>query len=278
MLDELRQYGYGWPSVANPLKLVVRGPGHIEMSSCSIALVYNAGEIREEIPLQDCDMMNLLADSVAAELADETTGAIESLEEIFSDIIEAIRRLGHGGMLLVNKCRDLKLFSACRQLECRLLHDLLIRYWSDVKKLRAESGGLVHPLLWQDQRMASPEKLTVASDVTMLENCVRSIGHLAGMDGAIVMDYRCNVVAFNAFISELGKGMDQTNPVDPISSKMPGSKNGGSRGSRHQSAESYVRRVPHSFAFVISQDGGVSAYHNWGDGTVVCKSEPQKLE
>ncbi|MGA9131044.1 MAG: hypothetical protein WB384_03485, partial [Candidatus Sulfotelmatobacter sp.] len=123
-----------------------------------IALVYNAGEIREEIPLQDCDMMNLLADSVAAELADETTGAIESLEEIFSDNIEAIRRLGHGGMLLVNKCRDLKLFSACRQLECRLLHDLLIRYWSDMKTLLAESGGIVHPLLWQHQRMASPEK------------------------------------------------------------------------------------------------------------------------
>ncbi len=158
MLDELRQYGYGWPSAANPLKLVVRGPGHVEMSSCSIALVYKAGEIRKEIPLQDSDVMNLLADLVAAELAEETTGTKQSLKRIFSDIVEAIATLGHGGMLLATKCPDLEEFFPVRQLECRLLHDLLIRYWSDMKTLLAESGGIVHPLLWQHQRMASPEK------------------------------------------------------------------------------------------------------------------------
>ncbi len=112
----------------------------------------------------------------------------------------------------------------------------------------------------------------------MLENCVRSIAHLAGMDGAIVMDYRCNVVAFNAIISKDREGIVQARLVDGNGHEIPEAKACVNRGARHHSAMSYVRRVPHSFAFVISQDGGVSAYHNWGDGTVVCKSEPQKLE
>jgi peptide/nickel transport system permease protein len=43
----------------------------------------------------------------------------------------------------------------------------------------------------------------------------------------------------------------------------------GDRGSRHQSALTYVIRVPDSFAFVISQDGGLSAFHNAGDGQVL---------
>jgi hypothetical protein len=30
-------------------------------------------------------------------------------------------------------------------------------------------------------------------------------------------------------------------------------------------------KVPNSFAFVISQDGGVSAFHNPDNGTVVCE-------
>jgi hypothetical protein len=50
------------------------------------------------------------------------------------------------------------------------------------------------------------------------------------------------------------------------------------RGSRHQSALFYAEHVPNSFAFVISQDGGVSAFHNPGDGTVVCEMGMRVLD
>ncbi len=33
MLNEMREFGYSSSRVANPLKLLIRGPGHIEMSS-----------------------------------------------------------------------------------------------------------------------------------------------------------------------------------------------------------------------------------------------------
>jgi hypothetical protein len=90
---------------------------------------------------------------------------------------------------------------------------------------------------------------------------------LAGMDGAIVMDSTCNVLAFNAIIS---RDADATNPavlVDEINRTLEPAEVGRNRGSRYQSAMSFARRVPHSFAFVISQDGGVTAFHNRGDGT-----------
>ena len=90
------------------------------------------------------------------------------------------------------------------------------------------------------------------------------------MDGAIVMDYGCNVVAFNAIISQDAEGTGQGRLVDRIGRKIPEAVVAGNRGSRHQSALFYAS-VHHSFVFVISQDGVVSAFHNRGDGTVLCE-------
>jgi hypothetical protein len=44
----MREFGYGAIRVANPLKLRIRGPGNIEMSTGGISLLFNAGEIKEE--------------------------------------------------------------------------------------------------------------------------------------------------------------------------------------------------------------------------------------
>jgi hypothetical protein len=269
MLDELRQFGYSSSRVGNPLKLLIRGPGHIEVSTGGIALVYKAGDIFEERPLQYADVMQALAASMAAELAGQTTGTVESLEDIFNDLAEAIVRLGHGGLLIVTKCPDMGQFSSSRRLDCPLLRQLLVRYWNDAATLLAASDGVGKVLAEGNQQAASPHSLIVASDTTMLENCVSSIAHLAGMDGAIVMDYVCNVVAFNAIISKDAEGTDQARLVDQIGREIPEAEVGRNRGSRHLSAMSYASRVPHSFAFVISQDGGVSAFHNRGDGTVL---------
>jgi hypothetical protein len=271
VLDEMRQFGYSSSRVGNPLKLLIRGPGHIEVSTGGIALLYKAGDIVEERPLQYANVMQALAASVAAELVGQTTGTIESLEDIFNDLAEAIVRLGHGGLLLVTKSPDIGQFSSSRGLNCPLLRQLLVRYWNDAEMLLAESGSLGSLLAAGNQQALGPHSLTVASDTAMLENCVSSIAHLAGMDGAIAMDYACNVVAFNAIISRDAEGTEQTRLVDHNGREIPEADVGRNRGSRHQSAMSYARRVPHSYAFIISQDGGVSAFHNRGDGTVLCE-------
>jgi len=50
------------------------------------------------------------------------------------------------------------------------------------------------------------------------------------------------------------------------------------QGSRHRSALSYVMQVPSSFAFVISQDSGVPAFHNPDNGTILCEKDMHVLD
>src|SRR5207253_1607999 len=119
----------------------------------------------------------------------KTTENIEALEDIFNDLVRRIVQLGHGGLLLVTKVPDMNEFSSFRELDSSLLQNLLLRYWKDAAALVAASGGLPAWFGEGKQRAKDPELLKVASDTTMLENCVRAIANLAGMDGAIVMDY-----------------------------------------------------------------------------------------
>src|SRR5262249_3074145 len=151
---------------------------------------------------------------VATELAGQTKGTIDSLEDIFNDLAEAIVKLGHGGLLLVTRAPDMCQFSSARPIDCPLLRQLLIRYWNDVAARKRAAGGTANVLGGQSQQPTSSRSITVASDTTMLENCVRSIAHLAGMDGAIVMDYACNVVAFNAIIARSAEDISQGVLVD----------------------------------------------------------------
>jgi hypothetical protein len=268
MLDEMRHFGYSSNRTANPLKLVIWGPGHIEVSTGGIALIYRAGGIFEETPLRAADLLQALARSVETELTGKTRGTIESLDHVFGDLIQEIGRLGHGGLLLVTKVPKKKEFFSWRKTHGSLLQKLLIKYWDDVATLTSSAGGLSKLLSTQSHPKLGKQFLTVSSDTTMLQNCVGAIATLAGMDGAIVMDHGCNVVAFNAIISKTAKRSRGARVVDEIGRKLSEKAIVGERGSRHQSALAYVKRVPNSFAFVISQDGGVSAFHNQGDGTV----------
>src|SRR5438045_8380748 len=72
VLNEMREFGYSSYRVANPLKLRIRGPGHIEASTGGLALIYKAGEITEENVFQHSSIMRALAVAVEGELADLT--------------------------------------------------------------------------------------------------------------------------------------------------------------------------------------------------------------
>jgi hypothetical protein len=266
VLEEMRHLGYASFRLGNPLKLRIRGPGHIEASTGGIALVYKAGDITEERLLQGSDVLGVLQAVVALELAGQTTGAVEALDHVFNDIAEAIVRQGHGGLLLVTQNPELNQFSSHRRVGGSLLRQRLVQYWGNVAALTAATGGAAIRLAGVNTQQASPHLLNVASDTAALEKCVNLIAHLAGMDGAIVMDYACNLVAFNAIISPDADGTDPALLVDEIGRSLDPAEVGGNRGSRHQSAMSFARRVPNAFAFVISQDGGVTAFHNRGNG------------
>jgi hypothetical protein len=270
-LNEMREFGYSSSRVANPLKLLIRGPGHIEMSTGGIALIYKAGDITEENVFQYSCVMRALAVAVEGELAELTDGTVEGLDDIFNDLAKAVVRLGHGGILIVAKEPRRPQFSSLRQIDCLFLQQLLVRYWDDVAACVAASGGMGNLMETTEAGTVNPHALAVASDTAMLETCIDSIAHLAGMDGAIVLKYDCKVAAFNAIIARSEAGGDSCRVVDQHGIERPRDVILRNRGSRHQSALSYAINVPNSFAFVISQDGGMSAFHNPGDGRVVCE-------
>jgi hypothetical protein len=102
----------------------------------------------------------------------------------------------------------------------------------------------------------------------MMEKCVSSIARLAGMVGSIVMDFGCKVVAFNA-ITTKASALPDVKLIDINGRVFKYDDVVQNRGSRHQSALIYTMTVPRSFAFVLSQDGAVTAFHNTGKGTVL---------
>ncbi len=274
VLNELRELGYGSERVANPLKLVIRGPGHVEMSTGRTALIYRSGEIAERNLFQDSFTLKILAEVTEQELRELAPGSVGDLQNVFNDLTEAIMQLGHGGMLIVAREPKGNQFSSLRVTDSLLLQELLIRYWHDVARLVTGTGAADEI---PDIRN-NPHALNVASDSVMLGNGVKSIAALAGMDGAIVMDYGCKVVGFNGIIKRSESAPVGRQLVDELGTKRQPDEILSNRGSRHQSAMSYAMAVPHSFVFVISQDGGISAFHNPGDGRVVCEMGMRVLD
>jgi hypothetical protein len=276
-LYDSRELGYSSFRTPNPLKLFIRCPGHIEVSTGGIALVYEAGKISEESLLPYSRIMDELAAAVSQKMQPDTRGTVEALEDIFNDIAKAIMRLGHGGLLLITDEPPKAYFSSYRQVDSSLLRQPLIRYWESVADLLAAVGGVAN-LPASSDAVGNSHSLIVAANTEMLEECIRAVAHLAGMDGAIALNYECNVVAFNAIIAKLEDDPKDYCFVDTGDNKMDYKDVVRNRGSRHQSALSFVMRVPKSFAFVISQDGSVSAFHNLGNKRIRCAPGMRVLE
>lgn len=273
---EERYLGYSSFRLGNPLKLFIRGPGHIEMSTGGTAIVYKSGEISEESLLQYSRIMEELESTIGQSMKSYTSGTVEGLADIFNDIAEIIVNLGHGGLLLIAPEHEESYFSSLTQADSAPLRQLLIQYWNNVALLLDEAGGRAN--LLRSGGAGYKHSPIIAANTEMLEQCVRAVAHLAGMDGAIVLNNECQVVAFNAIIHKLGNDPKAHRFVDNDNTNIDYEDVLRNRGSRHQSALSFVMHVPKSYAFVISQDGFVSAFHNPDNGTIMCERGMRVLE
>ncbi len=277
-LNDHPELGYAAFRIANPLKLVIRRPGQIEFSAGGTALVYNAGQITEESLLKYSVIVEHLATAVANELRELTHGTVEIVPDIINDLAGAIVRLGHGGMILVASPPKKDHFSPRKELLwCDLLNQVLLKYWGVVASAIEAAGGRAKLLDLAERGESTPGLLNIALSVTMLEKAIETIAHLAGVDGAIVFNNSLRVGAFNAIIDRTLQA-PKCRLVNEGGFEIEDTEIMKHRGSRHQSALLYARSIPNSFAFVISQDGSVSAFHNRGDGTVICEIGMRVLE
>lgn len=277
-LSDQRELGYCCLRTTSPLKVVIRGPGHIEAAVQGMhSLVYKAGKVTEEYSFLESTVVGKLTEVVSKQLQDITKGHVENIEEVFNDIVKGITRLGHGGILLVANPNKASYFSSLRRSDFSLLQVLLARYWTAAAALVAEAGGLGELLNARD-RTKFKNLWKVTNAVSMLEKCIPTIAQLAGMDGAIAMNIDCKIGAFNAIIKKGNGNIEACRFVNGSGAGLAYADLIKNKGSRHQAALSYVSDVAESFAFVISQDGLISAFHNEGNGTIICERELRVVE
>jgi hypothetical protein len=276
-LSSRRDLGYSSFRITSPLKVKIQGPGHIDVSTGGIALVYKAGEMSEESLFQHSTILKSLTGLIEKELKELTEGTVENLEALFNDLAKGIVRTGHGGLVLLADQQKGSYFSSLRKIDLLLLQQLLVRYWNSTAALLAEAGG-VDSLLNRGEGRTYRNSSRVVNDTEMLEKCVRAIGRFSGMDGAIALNVDCKVVAFNAIIKRGEEDPKLYRFIDNEGRAIAYDDMIKNRGSRHQSALGFAMRVPGSFAFVISQDGFISAFQNKGHKTIMCERGMRVLE
>jgi hypothetical protein len=276
-LYEGREFGYAPSRKANPLKITIRGPGYIEVSCGGIANTYNAGILSDETLLYASQAMRRVAESVTAAMQEQGEPMIEAVEIIFNDLIKAITRLGHGGIVLFADKQKADYFTTYRQSAGWSLQFLLIQYWRAAAAMAARiaARGLPSSLqaIWTDE-----EAVIIAARTATLEKAIREIARLSGMDGAIAMNYDCTLFAFNAIINKAENKPASFRFLDDRNMERSYEYITKNRGSRHQACLSYVMTVPNSVAFVVSQDGQVSAFHRVGENTIVCERGMRVME
>jgi hypothetical protein len=183
--------------------------------------------------------------------------------------IQLIRNARHGGMILIAEgARDAVALDGLR-LKYRFSEDepprryrtLLLQILERVASRTTKSS-----VGWTDFALDDSQELE------KLERAVfelsRVIGGLAGIDGAVVLDKRLQLVGFGAEVSS-----DLPTP-DRVWRALD--LEGGERlpesienvGTRHRAAYRYARQHPQGLAIVISHDGGVS-FVTQRDGDVV---------
>jgi hypothetical protein len=136
-----------------------------------------------------------------------------------------------------------------------------------------ETDGITigHPLEVDPRRLMDRFASDTGNGETRIP-WLSSIAKLAAVDGAVLMDSKLRLLGFGAFV-KLG---DQ--PV-PIQKSVPGpgwkarlTDSADGVGGRHRSAAEFCRYYAPACAFVVSEDGGVTAFFTAEEkGIVQCQ-------
>lgn len=262
----------------------VQGPGHIQVYQGSIFLAELKGGI---ITLASGD--NALDHLGISEIADEGIKALgrkiyipeyESPQEWSSfewitwhntllGIVNTIQILGHGGALLVLRrtpripsvrsalrikypIKNSQSNFLCKSYKAYL--DARNRYCDFVSE-SSFKGYQIIPTTQMEYHTLENQLETASND---FHRGCRTIGAFAGVDGAIVLTNRFELLGFGAEITTSAKGL-KVHQVQkmPIQNKLK-ELDVEQFGMRHRSVMKFCAKVPNSFAYVVSQDGDIS--------------------
>jgi hypothetical protein len=195
-------------------------------------------------------------------------------QQMVKRVVANIRDTHHGGLVLllppwsadaIAQGRHLQLKYACRDEEPRRRYRTLVLA---VMRVLAQEMGRVptHEVAdWSDYRRWNTPELA-ALDEAILE-MAHLIASLAGVDGAVVLTQRFELLGFGGEITgdlpevttvERALDLEATRCVAEVVNAM---------GTRHRSAYRLCARFPEALAIVVSQDGGVR-FVGWHEGAV----------
>jgi hypothetical protein len=99
---------------------------------------------------------------------------------------------------------------------------------------------------------------------------IQNVARLASVDGAVLLSHEFAVIGFGSIVKEVGelRGKRVEKALDrEAADRTP--HDVAEKGTRHRSAVAFCAQNPAAVAFVVSQDGGMSAIRAVGDTVVV---------
>jgi hypothetical protein len=100
---------------------------------------------------------------------------------------------------------------------------------------------------------------------------LRSVAKLGAVDGAILVDTKFRVLGFGTFIKDLKVDLPLAERMKGGKVKLTESPDNKRWGGRHRSAVAFCARFAPAAAFVVSEDGGITAFLGEKDAHVWCE-------
>lgn len=111
---------------------------------------------------------------------------------------------------------------------------------------------------------------TIALNVQDWDTATECVGRLALVDGAVLLTRDLKVVGFGTFVRQLGTlETVQVKNARDIEATNRDQYDVGAKGTRHRAAVAFCSQNPDAIAFIVSQDGGISAMRSIEDVVLI---------
>ena len=275
------------------LVVCVKGPGQLTVcqGNTSLAMLNNGSIFRPDLDVFDSTWLPALFAEARRQLRQEYVSQygmsantdpniIERLTALLAQhvvrrIVSLIRAERHGGTLLMVELeigRQLLAANTFLQVKYRFLDEEPRRRFRTlvfriVHRLQAISTGGTEQEIWE-QFLQTNDAMIAQLDEAIFE-VAHLVANLAGVDGAVLMTKRFEILGFGA---EISGSLAEVETVR-ICQDAEGTNSRPARtdgvGTRHRSAFRFCQKFPSALAVVISQDGNIR-FASTKDGMVHC--------
>ncbi|WP_157985330.1 putative sensor domain DACNV-containing protein [Lentzea terrae] len=197
---------------------------------------------------------------------------------VLERILLGMESRGHGGTLLMipHEWNDVAHpWNTVVSTKYRISDDRIWQIMIDDLVLHKEYFG-ANSNLWNSKeniRVSDYRNVKVLSSKRdgvseVMGDAIRFAASLCGVDGAIVMTDRFEIVGFGAEVTASAPVMRTISICDDAEGRSAHSVSVESFGTRHRAAFRFAWSLPQVIAFVASEDGGIRAVRRVGDGVL----------